>query len=81
MASNHSADQLTPKSQYSPIIEKLENEIMDDTKTQLFTQFQPLIPRRGEALNKVIDLNSTGSNRLEETVDELYTKVKSAEYK
>ena len=77
MASNHSADELTPKSQLSPIIEKFENEIMDDTKTQLFTQFQPLIPR---TLIKDIDLNPTGSDGLEETVDGLYSKVNSVQY-
>ena len=57
VASNHSADELTPKSQYSPIIEKFENEIMDDTKTQLFTQFQPLILRRGFEQNHRLELH------------------------
>ena len=39
VASNHSADEFTPK---SPVIEKFENEIMDTklSQTQLFSQFQ-----------------------------------------
>ena len=73
VANNYSVDELTPKSQFSPVIEKFENEIMDDTKS-----FNPWF--RGQRRNKVIDLNPTGSNRLEETIDELYTKVRSEQY-
>ena len=54
VANNHSVDELTPKSQFSPVIEKFENEIMDDTKS-----FNPWFRgqrRNGEILVVLIEV-------------------------
>ena len=64
----------TAKSHFSSVIEKFENEIID---TKPSTPHPTL---RHNANDKVIKLNNSDSEGFEGTVDELYSKITSAQY-